>query len=201
MSSSQRSLSTSKNLPLNNYVTGPTYIYPPNQFEVGDPPSVRLIPFDYLKNGELELKPDSYFIDIQQENHYFPGYDNINPVRMLGGHNMVTSIGPNLTAYISDIYNNKFTTEGGVNSVSVYSPGVVTKVQQLDLQVIGPAKNTLDTTPEAGRQSGDSLVPPTANYITGDATNNFNTTYIFESPLTLKISFNNGMTRYYTFKS
>lgn len=193
-----RVLANTSNLPFNVYVSGPTYIYPPETTTPLQP--VRLIPFNYLKNGVLELNPDFYFGVLQNANNYFPGDNNTTPVRLLGGHNMVTNIGPNLTAYITGIYSNKYNMAGGVESVSVYSPGVVTKVQILDYNALGALGTDVDTS-TSDKQSGDSSRPPEAHYINGDNTNNYNTTYVFESPLTLVINFGNGSSRYYTFKT
>lgn len=193
-----RSLANTSNLPFNVYVSGPTYIFPPDTTIPLQP--VRLIPFNYLKNGVLELNPDFYFTVMQNTNNYFPGDNNTTPVRLLGGHNMVTNIGPNLSAYITSIYNNKFNAAGGVQSVSVYSPGVVTKVQILDYNALGALGVDVNTS-TSDKQIGDSSHPPETHYINGDNTNNYNTTYVFESPLTLIINFGNGSSRYYTFKT
>jgi len=199
MSSAFRSQSNTKNLPLNTYVSGPTYVNP-NFQNIGTVPAL-LFPFNYLKNGVLELVPDESFIQIHQENYLFPGYNNLHPVRLLGGHHMVTDIGPLLKNYISVIYNNKYNTAGGVSSVNVYQPGVVTKAQTLDAGNLG---STLfpDNANPTDAQSGDSSRPPNATYTMGTSANLWFTTYVFTSPLTLKITFNTpGNARYFTFKS
>ena len=114
---------------------------------------------------------------------------------------MVTDIGPLLKNYISVIYNNKYNTAGGVSSVYVYQPGVVTKAQTLDAGNLG---STLfpDNANPTDAQSGDSSRPPNATYTMGTSANSWFTTYVFTSPLTLKITFNTpGNARYFTFKS
>jgi len=199
MSSVTRSITSTKNLPFNTYVSGPTYINPSFN-TIATIPSL-LFPFNYLKNGMLELVPDDAFRSIQEGSHFFPGYNNFHPVRLLGGHNIVTSIGPELINYITIIYNNKYASAGGVSSVTVYQPGVVTKVQTLDVLNIGSSLFP-DNADPTDAQSGDSSRPPNATYTMGESSNNWYTTYVFESPLTLKISFNTpGNARYFTFKS
>lgn len=194
-----RSQSNTKNLPLNTYVSGPTYINP-NFNTVGNTPSM-LFPFNYLKNGMLELVPDESFLQIQESNYLFPGYNNLRPIRLLGGQNIVTDIGPLLVNYITVIYNNKYNASGGVSSVSVYQPGVVTKVQTLDAGNLGYTFFPDNANP-SDAQSGDSSRPPNPNYTMGTAENSWFTTYVFTSPLTLQITFNApGDTRYFTFKS
>jgi len=159
-----RSISSTKNVPLNSYVSGPTYINP-SIGNFGEVPSL-LFPFNYLKNGMLELILDPYFIGIQEANYIFPGYNNLHPVRHLGGHNMVTSIGPELINYITVIYNNKYNSAGGVSSVTVYQPGIVTKVQTLDVANLGTSIFPGNVNP-SDHQSGDSGYPPNATYTSG----------------------------------
>ena len=98
---------------------------------------------------------------------HFPTYFNFplsSQVRMMGGTNLVTDIGPNFRQYISTLYSSQY--EGNVTSIKVYSPGIVTKVQILDITTLGTWLSIINPGFAGGSSyaSGDSTEPPVGNY-------------------------------------
>jgi len=106
------------------FASGPTYRSGQNDF---------LMPFTYY-NGRLDLpssNPASYPSGTEGVAIGNAGAS----IRILGGANQVTSIGPNLQAFIKATTWDGYTVSG---NITVASPGIVTRVQQLSSQYLAP---------------------------------------------------------------
>jgi len=137
--------------------------------------------------------------DISNVPH-FPTYFNFplsSQVRRLGGSHLVQSIGENFKEYVRTIYESQYETV--VTNIRVYIPGVVTKVQILDVFALGTWLGIVN--PDLPLPlSGDSSIPPNNNYITNIFPGT-NTTYVFLQPLTIEVTMTGEGVRYFTLKS
>jgi len=130
---------------------------------------------------------------------HFPGYFNFpvsSQIRLLGGTHLVTNIGYNFKSYVEVIYTKYF---GSATNIKVVRPGIVTKVQILNVRSLGTWLGITDTLGESLHYNGDSPSAPNSDYQL-DAYPKFAVTYIFSEPLTISVDTNSG-TRYFTLKS
>ena len=177
-----------KSSPTIQYVGGPYY---------DDPHSNKvLFPFSFL-NGELDINPINGF---NLESGILP--KNVGPsgvgglVRLLGGVNLVQSIGQNFKKYI---FNCTWGINSGwdisnINSIQVYKNSVITKVQQLDY---------LTNLPNYINPEDDSYVissNPPSDFTFPDVAN-YGVTYIFDSPLVISVDTVGNGKQYITFFS
>jgi hypothetical protein len=135
-----------------------------------------LFPFTY-SNGVLDINInpaansfEANMINVITGNA--PDEDNELLVKQMGGLGLVRALGPNFVAYIRAWRN--ATIDAG-SPVSVYIPGVVTKVQQ------APASAMED----GGVYEVSTVAPVSDEYITGNPANNYLTSWVFKKPLTI----------------
>ena len=110
-------------------------------------------------------------------------------VSIMGGPRLVTALGENFKAYIRSWRSG--TIDAG-SPIEVYVPAQVLRVQEASI----------------GNLSADSddvylvrtTAPTSDNYIAGSTQNNYQTTYVFKTPLTFTIV-EGGATKYITFRS
>lgn len=146
-------------------------------------------PFTY-KNGLLDIALiDNFEADMITSTGKDPQIGSNEDTRLLklmGGSGLVNSLGPNFIRYIK-----AWRTGMDVgSSVGIHVPAVMTKIQS-------SGKNELYTS-EAYQVS--TVAPSGDDFVSGDASNNFRTTWIFKSPLTITIV-ESGVTKYITLSS
>ena len=149
-----------------------------------------LFPFKY-SNGVLDINYDGndFKATMVDSTNQSPNSETGPAYRIIGGPRLVTSLGPNFKAYI------RAWRDGSIDAgspIEVYIPSQVIRVQQSDYRNVSA-------------NSGDSYlisdVPPDSdNYIAGNTTNMYNTTYAFKTPLTFTI-LEGGVKRYITFRT
>jgi hypothetical protein len=158
----------------------------------------------YNNGSDIVLFPFSYsnqVLDITYEGNDFKSVmvdvtgqapvdnDATVVVRILSGPVLATSLGPNFKAYIRSWRD---------STIDAGSPIEIFVAPQL-LRVQEGALANLDATSDYTFIVSNT--PPSGdNYITGDATNQYNSTYIFKTPLTFT-TIEGGVTKYITFKS
>ena len=144
--------------------------------------SVILFPFTY-SNGVLDLNIQDDVQSLITAGTFDAGNNHLFPVKLLGGTHMVSSIGSNFDAYVRSVIKNiNSLAYNYTNSITVYVPPVVTKVQA-SMPVAGQLPPLLIT-----RSMHDSLVPPSSdgyNYAGSDS-DHWRTYWVFKTPLTLQ---------------
>lgn len=176
-----------------------------------------LIPFSYKDNVlEIEFEtpvfsvvgltsfPETMMTTISGESTpHLPTYFNFpatSQVRLMGGQNLVTDIGPNFKEYIETVYGSIYSP---VTDIEVYSSGIVTKVQILDARSLGTWLGIINPILSGGPDplsfSGDSSVPPSGSYVPNYP--GAYQTYVFLSPLTIAVTTQSNGVRYFTLKS
>jgi len=190
MSSVIRSLAVTKEA-LTRFVKAdsPSYINGPEEEEVNV-----LFPFSY----------SNQILDITYEGNYFkqrmvdisgndPDDDNDREsrttIRILSGPYLATSLGPNFKAYIRSW---RAASIDVGSPIEVYIAPQLLRVQEADYKNINSIEN------ETYRIS--ELAPASDNYISGSSVTNYNTTYIFKTPLTFTIV-EDGVKKYITFRT
>jgi len=119
---------------------------------------------------------------------------------MMGGTNLVSDIGAGFRQYIVSIYESQY--QDTVTSIKVYSNGIVTKVQVLDVTTLGTWLSIINPAVGSGSYlSGDSTEPPVGEYISPFAGNNYGVTYVFTHPLTIAVTMVSNGVHYFTLKS
>jgi hypothetical protein len=118
-----------------------------------------------------------------------PGAETDTAVRILSGPFLATSLGNNFKDYIRSWRS---------GTIDAGSPIEVVVAPQLLRVAEGETVNI-------SANSGDSWListskPSDGNYVSGTGTNNYNTTYIFKTPLTFSIV-ESGVTKYITFRT
>jgi hypothetical protein len=158
------------------YVSGPTYIGP-NSINL-------LFPFT-VSSGVIEVSAINNF-NVTGGN--LP--QNMGAtVRVSGSNKNVTSLGPNFRNYIRNCtWSGRTITD--LSSISLFTPAVVTQVQQLDESFVGQM--------DASSFKVTSGAPPT-NYALQFA--GFGITWVFLTPLTVRARDSTGRTFYITFTS
>jgi len=158
------------------FVSGPTYYDSVNSKDL-------LMPFTY-SNGKLDIAAGSY-----------PGSSGGSPpplgnagasVRLLGGSYQVTSLGTTLQSVLRT--GKQWAGHDLSGAITVVSPGIVTRVQQLDQRFLAP---TWDT-----QSYSVSTVPwNNSNFIL------YNTVYMFTKPIVLKVKDTTGTDIWITLQS
>jgi hypothetical protein len=118
-----------------------------------------------------------------------PRSESSTIVSILGGPYLVTSLGENFKAYVRSWRSS--TIDSG-SPIEVYVPAQILRVQEASRGNV----NAID---------GDSWLittsaPASDNYIAGTEQNNYQTTYIFKTPLTFSIV-EGGVKKYITFRT
>ena len=150
----------------------------------------RLFPFTY-NNGVLDITYDgnnfkSLMVDISGN---APLDEAQTSVRIMGGPYLVSSLGSKFKAYV------RSWREGTIDSgspIEIYLAPQILKVQEADLENVNA---------DSGESYKISTQAPSGdNYINGNATNTYCTTYVFKTPLTFTIK-ESGVTKYITFRT
>jgi hypothetical protein len=148
-----------------------------------------LFPFTF-KNGQLDISTKTGFV-LDSGNKPLNGNGGFQ-VSLLGGLDLVQTIGPNFKEFV---YNCTWGEDSSwdvtsITSIKVYSPGVITKVQQLN-----PDALPLNIDP-----NGDATVVssyPPGEFVAGGV--NYGTAFVFERPLVLSLNTVGHGTQYITF--
>jgi len=112
------------------FVSGPTYWSALRTKDL-------LVPFSYT-NGKLDITPSSANYPGDSTGSPIPFGNAGASVRLLGGNNLVTSIGTNLQALLrTKTWGTNITIATGA-PINVVSPALVTRVQQLSSDFIAP---------------------------------------------------------------
>jgi len=175
------------------------FLYNKNVLDIDFEAQVPCYPFGFCTFQETMMTTQ-----VDQSVPHFPTYFNFplsSQVRMMGGTNLVTDIGANFRQYIMTLYAAQYSDT--VTSIKVYSEGIVTKVQILDVVTLGTWLSIINPAVGAGSYlSGDSTTPPVGDYVSQVIPGtNYGTTYVFLKPLTIAVTLANSGLRYFTLKS
>jgi hypothetical protein len=153
------------------------------------------IPFSY-KNGVLDINIQDGVLGDLITTGILPEQiaSNEYKAKEMGGTGTVFSIGPNLRTWLENVASNPAVFPGGssLGRVEVQSGGVVTKAQlTLDFNTPTPTPPfAIPVNNFAGATTTFSLRPdkPTGDqYVYGTTTNNYFTSWIFKTPVVLKL--------------
>ena len=175
------------------------FLYDKNVLEIDFEAVIPCYPYGYCSFQETMMTTQA-----NASIPHFPTYFNFPlsaQVRMMGGTNLITDIGANFRQYIMTIYASQFSDT--VTSIKVYSEGIVTKVQVLDIINLGTWLSIINPTVGGGEVlSGDSITPPVGDYVSQIIPgSNYGITYVFLKPLTLAVTMANNGVHYFTLKS
>ena len=152
-----------------------TTVYPDVMFASGptflNGSTTQLMPFSYL-NNKLDLpsaNPSTYLSGSGDT----LGNAGVT-IRMLGGVNQVLSIGTNLQSVIKGKTWDGFTINPSA-TLTVVSPGIVTRVQQLGATYLAP-------TWDVKSYNVASTIWNNSNFV------QYNATYLFQKPLVIQVS-------------
>jgi len=149
-----------------------------------------LFPFSYSNQVlDITYEGNTFKTSMIDTTNQSPISEPDTIVRILSGPYLVKSLGPNFKAYIRAWRSG--TIDAG-SPIEIYVAPQVLRVQEADYENISSISD------ESWKIS--TSAPVSDNYITGDATNNYKTTYIFKSPLTFTIV-ESGIIKYITFKT
>lgn len=155
------------------------------------------IPFSY-DNGMLDIHiQNDVSAWIASGSEPFPY--SYSMVKQMGGTGLVQSIGSNFGAYLSNWLSSSNSFGSNITNISVYQPAQVTRVQVPTAGFLGlnPLYQVL------GQYSvvGITTTPPSGDdYIScGDSNDNYSSSWIFQTPLTLKFTVGGTEINYVTF--
>lgn len=118
-----------------------------------------------------------------------PNAETDTTISIMGAPRLVTALGENFKEYI------RAWRSGSIDSgspIEVHVPAQVLRVQEASLG---------NVTANSGEAYLISNYAPTGdNYVTGSVQNNYQTTYVFKTPLTFTVV-EGGVTRYITFRT
>jgi hypothetical protein len=148
-----------------------------------------LFPFSY-SNGVLDISYSgnsfkSIMVDVVNMD---PNSETETAVRITSGPYLVTSLGDHFKDYV------RAWRDGTIDANSPISIHIMP--QLLRVQEVSYA----DVSADSGDSWKISTEPPNSQYIVGDPSNLYQTTYIFKTPLTFTIV-EGGVTKYVTFRS
>jgi hypothetical protein len=149
-----------------------------------------LFPFTY-SNGVLDLNinpaANSFEADMIDISNNGPSDSVDVAVKLMGGLGLVRALGPNFLRYI------RAWRDGSIDAnspITIYTPGVMTKVQQIPIGAMTDEKTaTISSEP-----------PTSTEYVSGNQANNFMTAWVFKHPLTITI-LESGIIQYITFST
>jgi hypothetical protein len=150
-----------------------------------------LFPFSYL-NGVLDISySGNNFKEIMVDNtgeDVKPDSETGVAIRMMGGVFLVTSLGENFKAYIRSW---RSPTIDAGSPITIYTYPQIVRVQQASFTNVNAD----------GESYTISNQPPASDtYPTGSVANDYETTFIFKTPLTFTI-YESGVVKYITFKT
>jgi len=149
-----------------------------------------LFPFTY-SNQELDItySGNTFKSNMVDSTNQSPSAETDTSVRIVSGVSLVTSLGKNFKDYVRAWRSG--TIDAGSPIDIVVAPQVV-RVQEASVDHVSANSGSSWTI--------TSLPPTCENYMVGNPTNKFNTTYIFKTPLTFSI-IESGVTQYITFRT
>lgn len=149
-----------------------------------------LFPFTYSNQVlDITYAGNNFKSVMVDENNEEPLGEPDTTVSLLGGLYLASSLGPNFKAYIRSWRSGSI--DAG-SPIEVVVPAQLTRVQEASFENMTATSDDVWTI--------SSSIPTNDNYVTGDSTTNYNTTYIFKTPLTFSIV-EGGVKKYITFKS
>jgi hypothetical protein len=159
------------------------------------------IPFVY-NNGVLDIAGrDNVVADLidGEGSDPYPIPVSFNLVRQYGGRGLVTSLGGTMLDWLEHLFSDE---EGvmlsDISNIRVHTPSTVTKIQYNTNQGNNPYDGLLGQFSASGFHN---VAPPSDDYIiTGTDTTEYNTCYVFLTPLTIEYTVN-GNKRYFTLNS
>ena len=148
-----------------------------------------LFPFIY-ENGVLDITYNgNNFKTIMVDSvNQSPDNETETVIRMMGGPYLVSSLGNNFKDYIRAWRSGIIDTD---SPIEIYIAPQIYRVQEGSHANINADSDIYTISTEA---------PSNDNYITGDITNNYNTNYIFKTPLTFTV-IESGVKKYITFRT
>ena len=149
-----------------------------------------LFPFSYF-NGTLDIsyEGNDFKADMVDVPNQAPLGETDDAIQMMSGPYLVTSLGNNFKQYIRAWRDG--TIDPG-SPIDIYIAPQILRVQQAD-------ENNVDA--NSGNSYKVSTEPPASdNYVAGSTLTNYDTTYVFKTPLTFTI-LEGGIVQYITFRT
>ena len=149
-----------------------------------------LFPFSY-SNGVLDISyaANSFKEEMVDTLNQSPDNESYFAIRVTGGLQQVTSLGENFKAYI------RAWRDGSIDADSpilIHIPSQVIRVQEIDSAFVNADDDDVYRI---------SSQPPSGDtYTIGNDANQYRTTYVFKTPLTLTIV-ESGFVQYITFRT
>ena len=182
MSSTMRALAVKKE-GLTRFIKADSACY-----DAGD--NNRLFPFSYSNQVlDITYTGNNFKSRMVDDTNNNPGSETATTISILGGSYLVTSLGENFKAYVRAWRSG--TIDAG-SPIEVIVPAQLLRVQEAE--IINVSANSEDSwLISTSAPSGD-------NYISGNDTNKYHTTFIFKTPLTFSIV-EAGVKKYITFRT
>jgi len=143
-----------------------------------------LIPFTY-KNGVLDVSTTVGGFTPSDGQGDDQGY-SWRMVRVLGGTGLVNTLGPNFITWFSEYWNG-----GGLINFTIVTAPIMTKVQMsvpLNDSILNSQYAVIGDLEEA---------PSSDEFITGSEATNYDTVYVFKTPLVISYQYTGTNTVYY----
>jgi hypothetical protein len=149
-----------------------------------------LFPFSYL-DGVLDISYSGndfkqIMVDVPGE---APRAETRTAIRMMGGVFLVTSLGENFKSYIRSW---RSSTIDPNSPITIYTYPQIVRVQQASLANVDSFSTFSYTV--------SNQAPASDTYPTGTVANDYDTTFIFKTPLTFTI-YEGGVVQYITFQT
>jgi hypothetical protein len=159
-----------------------------------------LVPF-LASNGVLDVSVIPGFNPSDGE--YYNNFRGTNwrKVKPMGGVEPIKELGANFISWFTNAMEDYGSSP--VTNVKLYQSGVMIKVAQVNgggesIDVGTNSDVWLNT--NYGAQVWSAEAPPSDEFVTGDDTNNFNTSWVFKTPVVISFVYS-GATYYTTFSS
>jgi hypothetical protein len=148
-----------------------------------------LFPFSY-SNNVLDISYEGNNFETQfSDTGATARAESDTQVSILGGPYLATSLGENFKTYIR---NWRAGTIDAGSPINVYIAPQLIKVQEADIENI--------TANSSFVYNVSTSAPSSDNYISGNVSNNYQTTYVFKTPLTFT-TVEGGVINYITFRT
>ena len=148
-----------------------------------------LFPFSYSNQTlDISYAGNNFKSTMVDNTGESPNDETDTSISILGGLYLATSLGPNFKAYIRAW---RTGIDAGSSIEVVVAPQLI-RVQEVSIPNVTSNSSSSVTVSE--------YAPTGDNYITGDVNNNYQTTYIFKTPLTFSIV-EGGVKKYITFRT
>jgi hypothetical protein len=149
-----------------------------------------LFPFSYSNQVlDITYTGNNFKSRMVDDTNNSPSSETATTISILGGSYLVTSLGENFKAYVRAWRSG--TIDAG-SPIEVFVPAQLLRVQEAEV---------INVSSESGESWLLSTSAPSGdNYITGNDTNKYHTTFIFKTPLTFSIV-EAGVKKYITFRT